>query len=61
MYDAISHLGLGQIWAAAVDPHLTPEGLISPGLGDTVSNSMHGYTDRLTTPLGGPTQQYSDG
>ncbi|KAH9973063.1 phosphoribosyltransferase-like protein [Lactifluus volemus] len=34
-----------EIWAAAVDPHLTPEGLISPGLGDTVSNSMHGYTD----------------
>ena len=25
-----------KIWAAAVDPHLTDEGLISPGLGDTV-------------------------
>jgi uracil phosphoribosyltransferase len=24
-----------EIWAAAVDPYLTPEGLISPGLGDT--------------------------
>lgn len=30
-------LSLLQIWAAAVDPYLTPEGLISPGLGDTVS------------------------
>ncbi len=25
-----------QIWVSAVDPHLTPNGLISPGLGDTV-------------------------
>jgi hypothetical protein len=25
-----------KIWAAAVDPHLTAGGLISPGLGDTV-------------------------
>ncbi|KAI0356487.1 UDP-N-acetylglucosamine 1-carboxyvinyltransferase [Trametes cingulata] len=24
-----------EIWVAAVDPHLTPNGLISPGLGDT--------------------------
>ncbi|KZS94092.1 uracil phosphoribosyltransferase [Sistotremastrum niveocremeum HHB9708] len=24
-----------EIWTAAVDPHLTPNGLISPGLGDT--------------------------
>lgn len=25
-----------QVWAAAVDPTLTSDGLISPGLGDTV-------------------------
>lgn len=28
-----------QIWVAAVDPLLTKNGLISPGLGDTVSES----------------------
>ena len=27
----------GQIWTAAVDPTLTPDGIIAPGLGDTVS------------------------
>ncbi|TCD66953.1 hypothetical protein EIP91_000731 [Steccherinum ochraceum] len=27
-----------EIWTAATDPELTPEGLISPGLGDTVSD-----------------------
>lgn len=27
-----------QIWVAAVDPTLTHDGLISPGLGDTVSS-----------------------
>ncbi|KAI0774033.1 UDP-N-acetylglucosamine 1-carboxyvinyltransferase [Fomes fomentarius] len=27
-----------EIWVSAVDPHLTPTGLISPGLGDTVRN-----------------------
>ncbi|KAG8702133.1 hypothetical protein FRC08_003674 [Ceratobasidium sp. 394] len=26
-----------EIWFAAADPELTPEGLIKPGLGDTVS------------------------
>ena len=30
-----------KIWAAAVDPDLTPNGLISPGLGDTVSTRAH--------------------
>ena len=32
-----ARLNESQIWVAAVDPNLTPNGLISPGLGDTVS------------------------
>lgn len=31
-----------QIWAAAVDPKLTDDGLISPGLGDTVRSRYSG-------------------
>lgn len=31
-------MGVLQIWVAAVDPDLTDDGLISPGLGDTVSS-----------------------
>ncbi|KAH7929491.1 uracil phosphoribosyltransferase [Leucogyrophana mollusca] len=30
-----------EIWVAAVDPHLTPNGLISPGLGDTGDRLFH--------------------
>jgi hypothetical protein len=59
MYGATSHLG--QIWVAAVDPHLTPEGLISPGLGDTVSNLGRGYLGCLTALPGRPAQQYDQG
>lgn len=33
---------MDQIWVAAVDPELTPGGLISPGLGDTVSGLSTG-------------------
>jgi uracil phosphoribosyltransferase len=29
-----------QIWVAAVDPDLTSDGLIFPGLGDTVSSAV---------------------
>ncbi|KAI0306947.1 armadillo/beta-catenin/plakoglobin [Multifurca ochricompacta] len=35
-----------EIWAAAVDPNLTPDGLISPGLGDTgdrLNNTVKEY------------------
>jgi uracil phosphoribosyltransferase len=59
MYGVISHLG--QIWVAAVDPHLTPDGLISPGLGDTVSNFGRGCLGCLTTLPGRPAQQYDQG
>lgn len=35
-----------KIWAAAVDPELTKDGLISPGLGDTVSVSCFVLSSR---------------
>src|SRR5882757_7424765 len=51
-----SHL-IEQIWAAAVDRELTSDGLISPGLGDTVSTcdsdrrsyiGLSEHSDRVT-------------
>jgi hypothetical protein len=36
LYFSLPYDPSSKIWAAAVDPHLTAGGLISPGLGDTV-------------------------
>lgn len=51
---AYSHVG--KIWVAATDPELTRDGLISPGLGDTVSSSNNGHVSCLTVLLGRPAQ-----
>jgi len=40
LYFAINHLLMIQIWVAGVDKELTAEGIINPGLGDTVGSLL---------------------